>query len=50
MSGLAEALRGADHSTLKAAHEQVRERDRGAERGIKHECDISPDRDDEFSL
>lgn len=50
LNGLAEALRGADFSTLEAAHEQVRERDREAERSIEQERDISRDRDDGFSL
>ena len=50
LNGLAEALRGADFSTLEAAHEQVRERDREAERSIEHERDISRERDDGFSL
>jgi ATP-dependent exoDNAse (exonuclease V) alpha subunit len=50
LNGLAEALRGADFSTLEAAHEQVRERDRDAERSIETERDISRDRDDGFSL
>lgn len=50
LNGLAEALRGADFSTLEAAHEQVRERDREAERSIEQERDISRERDDGFSL
>ncbi|PKQ04559.1 MAG: hypothetical protein CVT71_02380 [Alphaproteobacteria bacterium HGW-Alphaproteobacteria-10] len=50
LNGLTEALRGADFSTLEAAHEQVRERDREAERSIEQERDISRDRDDGFSL
>ena len=50
LNGLAEALRGADFSTLEAAHEQVRELDREAERSVEQERDISRDRDDGFSL
>jgi hypothetical protein len=50
LNGLAEALRGADFSTLEAAHEQVREHDREAERSIEQERDISRERDDGFSL
>ena len=50
LNGLAEALHGADFSTLEAAHEQVRERDREAERSIEQERDISRERDDGFSL
>jgi len=50
LNGLAEALRGADFSTLEAAHEQVRERDREAERSIEQDRDISRERDDGFSL
>lgn len=47
---VAEALRGADFSTLEAAHEQVRERDREADRTLENERDISRDRDDGVSL
>ena len=50
LNGLAEALRGADFSTLEAAHEQVRESDREAERSIEQDRDISRERDDGFSL
>lgn len=50
LNGLAEALRGADFSTLEAAHEQVRERDREAERSIEQDRNISRERDDGFSL
>lgn len=50
LNGLAEALRGADFSTLEAAHEQVRERDIEAERSIEQERDMSRERDDGFSL
>jgi len=50
LNGLAEALRGADFSTLEAAHEQVRERDREADRSIEQDREISRDRDDGFSL
>lgn len=50
LRGLAEALRGADFSTLEAAHEQVREQDKKAERSIENERDISRERDDGFSL
>ena len=50
LNGLAEALRGADFSTLEAAHEQVRERDREAERSVEQDRDISRERDDGFSL
>lgn len=50
LNGLAEALRGADFSTLEAAPEQARERDREAERSIEHERDISCERDDVFNL
>lgn len=50
LNGLAEALRGADFSTLEAAHEQIRERDREAERSIENRRDISRERDDGFSL
>ena len=50
LNGLAEALHGADFSTLEAAHEQVRERDKEAERSIEQERDISRERDDGFSL
>jgi ATP-dependent exoDNAse (exonuclease V) alpha subunit len=50
LNGLAEALRGADFSTLEAAHEQVRERDREVDRNLEEERDISRDRDDGFSL
>jgi hypothetical protein len=50
LNGLAEALRGADFSTLEAAHEQARECDREAERSIEIERDISRDRDDGSSL
>ena len=50
LNGLADALRGADFSTLEAAHEQVRERDREAERSIEQERDISRERDDGYSL
>tara|TARA_R110002020_G_scaffold475766_2_gene712209 strand:- start:768 stop:980 length:213 start_codon:yes stop_codon:yes gene_type:complete len=34
----------------EAAHEQVRDRDREAERSIEQERDISRERDDGFSL
>ncbi len=46
LNGEADALRGADFSTLEAAHEQVRKRDREAKRSIEYERDISRDRDD----
>ncbi|MEO9948517.1 MAG: hypothetical protein ABJE99_04875 [Roseobacter sp.] len=50
MGGLAEALRGADFSSLKETNDYVREPEREAERSAEKERDIGIDRERGHSL
>ena len=50
LAGLAEALRGADFSTLDAANEQIRDQEKEAERSREQDRNISRDWDDGYSL
>lgn len=50
LDGLADALRGADFSSLKEVNDYVRSEERNAERSIEKERDIGIDRERGHSL